>query len=177
MIKKIISWFHNLFHRNILNNYKQKFGDITYHDRVKEYKYSNTFEVEIDGKKWWYVDGYYRNRPEDRKLKVGDAIVYSRDDKFKEVGIIIINSFDFPGDTAARALIGSLPHYNESYGIITYTYTYYSDFAPGFSYYRMATREEMKDFFETYKRNNPKIYNHFLEKMKSFNNPVYFDLI
>jgi len=111
-------------------------------------RYSDIKEIEIDGEKWWNCVGYYRNREEDRKLKVGDAVVYIDAQCPDERPVMIIKKFDFPADSAARAVVGMLP-IRHSDGHISETY--YSDFAPGLHKYRLATDEEVRKFLIEYK--------------------------
>lgn len=136
-------------------------------------KCSDIVEVEINGEKWWRVNGYNEMRPEDRKLKEGDAIVYHQRGGYAKNYVMIIKSFDFNSDISARALIGSSP-YRTFDGKVNISY--YSDFAPSFNEYRMATREEVRQFLNEYKDNNAS-YNLYIKKIKIFNNPIYKDLL
>ena len=170
MFKKVIKWLYNRFVQQKakpeIDNVKQPVKD--------RHKYSDIVGVEIDGEKWWHVTGYFMNRPEDRKLKAGDAIVYRHSGGYTENTVMIVKSFDFPSDTAARDLMGASP-YRMMDG--TVKITYYSNFAPSFKDYRMATREEIKELLEKYKENNQDTYQQDFREAKAYNNPLYNDLL
>lgn len=133
---------------NIAVEVKDKKKTSEDHPLVDVTQYSEVKEIDIDGEKWWHCIGFNRSKEEDRKLKVGDAVVYIDDDCPDEHPVIIIKSFDFPCDIAARAVIGMLP-FKHSDGHITTTY--YSDFVPAFDKYRIATDEEVMQFLIDYK--------------------------
>jgi hypothetical protein len=126
--------------------------------------YTDVTTVTLNGVEWFKSDGFNKNRPEERKLKSGDAIVYKKGD-CKTLGFMIIRSFDYPADHAARAIYGRNP-YKHSDG--TETCTYYSDYSPSFSLYRFATEDEIRDFFNEFgkERVTNKLYLYYLDKIK-----------
>lgn len=92
----------------------------------------------------WEVIAYIPNLPMNvipydksiQKFKRGDIIVW--DDKYGNHNWMIIDSFDYPSDRAARAAIGKL--FVDEFTNVIYTSwvpSYYSDFA------RFATEEEI----------------------------------
>ena len=95
-----------------------------------------------DGFTWYYETHFDHQRPESRKLKKGDAIVYKA---HRDEGIMIIKSFDFESDFAARSYIQGcsfkLENGNET------PFDIYSDLAPGLSCFRFATEEEIDNLF------------------------------
>ena len=132
-------------------------------DFKRETLYSEIKEIEIKGEKWWQCLGPNQNKKEDRKLKVGDAIVYFEKKCPEERPVIIIKSFDFPGDIAARAVVGMLP-FKHIDGHVTNTY--YSDFAPGFDTYRLAKDEEVRQFLIDYKDKCEGLLAHDFKKLR-----------
>lgn len=88
----------------------------------------------------WLIDDW-QDKKHNRYLKRGDFIVYVDSLNGKE-GIMLVESFDYPADCAARCSIGKSPHRMDD------GFSVYGDYAPGFSKYRLATDKEIFEFYD-----------------------------
>lgn len=109
-------------------------------------------EIDENGRTWYMKAHLDCQRPESRMLSPGDII------KFKSSfgdgdGIMLIGSFDFESDFAARSyyMIENWSYKDENKNII-HTQTSGHSFAPGISAFSFATEEEIVSFFNDIKQ-------------------------
>lgn len=119
-------------------------------------QFSDVSEVIVDGLTWWKNEGgWHSTRPEDRHVSKGDVIIYREHMLCKnDSGVLVVKSFDFDSDAAARCVVGSIDG------------TYYGGFAPMITLYRIANDFEVNNFLKEFSKYNKswKIYfNELLE--------------
>lgn len=105
-------------------------------------------ETDENGRIWYKRTHLYQQREESRKLKPGDIIKYEATcpDGIQEEGIMIIDSFAYESDFAARSYVQVSvwtkekdPNYKRTFVV--------SGLAPGIKRFSFATEDEIKKFF------------------------------
>ena len=99
-------------------------------------------EVDENGRTWYIETHYYHQRPESRKLSTGDIIKFKTN---RSDGIMVVGSFDFESDFAARSYYMFEDVLSED-GKTTFQIIGNS-YAPGICEFSFATDEEIADFF------------------------------
>jgi len=102
--------------------------------------FSHVSVEEFDGQKWWKVVGCHEMPNRERLLEPGDAIIYRREQKSRDE-FMIIDSFDFDSDVAARSCFSIRPDFKTEC---------ISGDAPLFKYYRMAEYNDIINYFNTW---------------------------
>ncbi len=116
-------------------------------------------ETDENGRIWYKRTHLYQQREESRKLKPGDIIKYEATcpDGVYEEGIMIINSFDYESDFAARSYVQVSTWTKEKDP--TYKHKFVaSSLAPGIDKFSFATEDEIKEFFDYIRKNE---YEHY----------------
>ena len=105
--------------------------------------------MDDDGRIWYTGTHRSHQRPESRKLSPGDIIKFRTN---KGVGVMVVGSFDFESDFAARSyyMIENWSYENENKNTV-YTQTRGWSFAPNICEFSFATEEEIADFFNDIK--------------------------
>ena len=104
-------------------------------------------ETDENGRIWYRQTHWRQQREESRKLKPGDIIKYETTfDDVHEEGIMIVDSFDYESDFAARSYVQlttwtkekdpNYKHKSVTFGL-----------APGIKKFSFATEDEIKKFF------------------------------
>lgn len=104
-------------------------------------------ETDENGRVWYKQTHWYSQREESRKLKPGDIIKYtSNQGDFIENGIMIVDTFDYKSDFAARSYVQLTtwtkekdPNYNHKFVS--------AGLAPGIEKFSFATEDEIQKFF------------------------------
>ena len=105
-------------------------------------------EVQDNNGRVWYKRTHFKaQRKESRLLKQYDVIVVKRDLEEPFPTIMLIDSFDYESDFAARCFYGKSVYYKD-YERIERTEMWYGGFAPGFKYFSFATHEEIEELFD-----------------------------
>ena len=105
-------------------------------------------EVEDNNGRIWYKRTHFDvQRKESRLLKKYDVIVAKSDLDEPTPTIMLINSFDFESDFAARCFYGKSVYYKDCERK-RYSETWYGGFTPGFRYFSFATHEEIEELFD-----------------------------
>lgn len=105
-------------------------------------------EVQDNNGRIWYKRTHFNaQRKESRLLKKYDVIVAKRDLEEPLPTIILIDSFDYESDFAARCLYGKSVYYKD-FERKKHTEMWYGGFAPGLSYFSFATHEEIEELFD-----------------------------
>lgn len=105
-------------------------------------------EVQDNNGRVWYKRTHFNaQRKESRLLKQYDVIVAKSDLEEPYPTIILIDSFDYESDFAARCLYGKSVYY-EDYERKKHTETWYGGFAPCLKYFSVATHEEIEELFD-----------------------------
>lgn len=117
--------------------------------KKKEEERNKKEEEEADetGRVWYKKTHLYKQREESRKLKPGDIIKYETtfDDVYEE-GILIVDSFDFESDFAARSYVQLTTWTKEKDP--NYKLKFVSAcLSPGIKKFSFATDDEIKNFF------------------------------
>lgn len=109
-------------------------------------------EVDENGRTWYIETHWQHQRPESRKLSPGDIIKF-KNSRGNGDGIMLVGSFDFESDFAARSyyMIENWSYEDENKNTI-HTQTRGHSFAPGISAFSFATEEEIADFFNDIKQ-------------------------
>ena len=101
-------------------------------------------EVEDNNGRIWYKRTHFdTQRKESRLLEKYDVIVAKSDLEEPIPTIMLINSFDYESDFAARCLYGKSVYYKDC----ERSEMWDSGFAPGFRYFSFATHEEIEELF------------------------------
>lgn len=100
-----------------------------------------------DGCVWYKRTHLNAQRKESRLLKQYDVIVVKRDLEEPLPTIILIDSFDYESDFAARCFFGKSVYYKDFEKRI-YSETWYGGFAPCLQYFSFATHEEIEELFD-----------------------------
>ena len=109
-----------------------------------------TESVDDSGNTWYHRQHWYHQRPESRKLKVGDIIHFHSNN---EDGVMLIKSFDYESDFAARSYY-QLYYWNEKLGFSQEIQPGY-DMAPGIESFSLATEKEIENFFKALREDFP----------------------
>lgn len=153
-----IEWNKKDAMENAAKYYERKQGQ---KKEENEAKLRVDFNEEIDenGRIWYKRTHLYQQQEESRKLKPGDIIKYKttcHDDIYEE-GIMIVNSFDYESDFAARSYIQVTtwtkekdPNYKRKFVA--------SNLVPGINKFSFATEDEIKEFFDYIKEHE---YEHY----------------
>ena len=100
-----------------------------------------------NGRVWFEKTHLYAQREESRKLKPGDIIKYTAyQGDFIENGIMIVNSFDYESDFAARSYVQLTTWTKEKDPNYKHKFVA-SGLAPGIDKFSFATEDEIKKFF------------------------------
>lgn len=96
----------------------------------------------------WYKRTHFNaQRKESRLLKQYDVIVSKSDLEESFPTIMLIDSFDYESDFAARCFYGKSVYYKD-YEKIERTEMWYGGFAPCHRYFSFATHEEIEELFD-----------------------------
>ena len=105
-------------------------------------------EVQDNNGRIWYKRTHFNaQRKDSRLLKKYDAIVVKRDLEEPLPTIILIDSFDYESDFAARCLYGKSVYYKD-FERKKHTEMWYGGFAPCLKYFSFATHEEIEELFD-----------------------------
>lgn len=133
-------------------------------------------EIVDENNRTWFEEVHLsEQRPESRKLMQGDAIIFKGSlpgyEGDKE-GFMIINSFDFDSDFAARSYyaIENCCKVEKETECKTNWVSYYGGGAPGFHLFSYATDDEIAQFFSKLKEAK---YSDYLFYFKSSITPDY----
>lgn len=109
-------------------------------------------EVDENGRTWYIETHWGHQRSESRKLSPGDIIKF-KNGRGNGDGIMLVGSFDFESDFAARSyyMIENWSYEDENKNTI-HTQTRGHSFAPGIRAFSFATEEEIADFFNDIKQ-------------------------
>ena len=104
-------------------------------------------ETDENGRIWYKQIHWYSQREESRKLKPGDIIKYtSNQGDFIENGIMIVDTFDYKSDFAARSYVQLTTWTKEKDP--NYRHKFVSaGLAPGIEKFSFATEDEIQKFF------------------------------
>ena len=103
-------------------------------------------ETDENGRTWYIETHWSHQRPDSRKLSPGDIIKFKAN---RGEGIMVVGSFDFESDFAARSYYMFEDHLSED-GKTTFKIVGNS-YAPGLCEFSFATDEEIADFFKKVK--------------------------
>ena len=105
-------------------------------------------EVEDNNGRIWYKRNHFNaQRKESRLLGKYDVIVAKRDLEESHPTIMLIDSFDYESDFAARCFYGKSVYY-EDFERKKHTEMWYGGFAPCLQYFSFATHEEIEELFD-----------------------------
>lgn len=105
-------------------------------------------EVEDNNGRIWYKRTHINTqRKESRLLGKYDVIVAKRDLEEPYPTIMLIDSFDYESDFAARCFYGKSVYY-EDFERKKHTEMWYGGFAPCLQYFSFATHEEIEELFD-----------------------------
>lgn len=104
-------------------------------------------ETDENGRVWYKQTHWYSQREESRKLKPGDIIKYTANQgDFIENGIMIVDTFDYKSDFAARSYVQLTTWTKEKDP--NYKHKFVSaGLAPGIEKFSFATEDEIQKFF------------------------------
>ena len=117
-------------------------------------------EVQADGRIWYKRTHFNAQRKDSRLLKKYDVIVAKRDLEEPLPTIILIDSFDYESDFAARCLHGKSVYYKD-FERKKHTEMWYGGFAPCLQYFSFATHEEIEELFDKIKE-SPSLYEEYI---------------
>ena len=120
-------------------------------------------ETDENGRIWYKRTHLYRQREESRKLKSGDIIKYEANgpDGIYEEGIMIVNSFDYESDFAARCYVQVSTWTKEKDPNYKHKFVA-NNLAPGIDKFSFATEDEIKEFFDYIRENEYELYYYYL---------------
>ena len=105
-------------------------------------------EVQDNSGRIWYKRTHFNaQRKDSRLLKKYDVIVAKSDLEEPLPTIILIDSFDYESDFAARCFYGKSVYYSDFERKI-HTEMWYGGFAPCLRYFSFATHEEIEELFD-----------------------------
>ena len=109
-------------------------------------------EVDENGRTWYIETHLGHQRPESRKLSPGDIIKF-KNSRGDGDGIMLVGSFDFESDFAARSyyMIENWSYEDKNKNTI-HNKTSGRNFAPGISAFSFATEDEITEFFNDIKQ-------------------------
>lgn len=109
-------------------------------------------EVDENGRTWYIETHWGHQRPESRKLSPGDIIKF-KNSRGDGDGIMLVGSFDFESDFAARSyyMIENWSYEDKNKNTI-HNKTRGRNFAPGISAFSFATEDEITEFFNDIKQ-------------------------
>ena len=116
-----------------------------------------------NGRTWYNRTHLSIQREESRLIQTGDLIVYKTSNGS---GMMIVNSFDFESDFAARSYV-ELSTFNGDDNVSFVTRS-----APGIDSFSFATDEEIKQFFKDILDNNVKDFYYYFN-LDSKSTPEY----
>lgn len=104
-------------------------------------------ETDENGRIWYKQTHWYSQQEESRKLKPGDIIKYTANQgDFIENGIMIVDTFDYKSDFAARSYVQLTTWTKEKDP--NYKHKFVSaGLAPGIDKFSFATEDEIQKFF------------------------------
>lgn len=100
-----------------------------------------------NGRIWYKRTHINAQRKESRLLGKYDVIVAKRDLEEPYPTIMLIDSFDYESDFAARCFYGKSVYY-EDFERKKHTEMWYGGFAPCLQYFSFATHEEIEELFD-----------------------------
>lgn len=100
-----------------------------------------------NGRIWYKRTHINAQRKESRLLEKYDVIVAKRDLEEPYPTIMLIDSFDYESDFAARCFYGKSVYY-EDFERKKHTEMWYGGFAPCLAYFSFATHEEIEELFD-----------------------------
>ena len=104
-------------------------------------------ETDENGCIWYRQTHWRQQREESRKLKPGDIIKYETTfDDVHEEGIMIVDSFDYESDFAARSYVQLTTWTKEKDPNYKHKFVAFG-LAPGIKKFSFATEDEIKKFF------------------------------
>lgn len=133
-----------------------------------------TEEIDDSGKTWYIRTHFCQQREDSRKIKVGDVIQYKAylpGYEGEENGIMIISSFDFKSDFAARAYYSFSIHERinkETKEKEGPAFHYCAGIAPNIYAFSLATDQEIKNFFKEIKERKPDEFKFYFEDKHGF---------
>ena len=105
-------------------------------------------EVQDNNVRVWYKRTHFNaQRKESRLLEKYDVIVAKRDLEEPHPTIMLIDSFDYESDFAARCLYGKSVYYKD-FERKKHTEMWYGGFAPCLKYFSFSTHEEIEELFD-----------------------------
>lgn len=148
-------------HKHAADWYKEKLKQEEEQKKIEAAREDYKEEPDENGRIWYHRTHLFHQRPTSRKLGKGDIIQYTTG---KGYGCMIVNSFDYESDFAARAFY-SLEVWD---GVEDNNKTYISyggGGAPGIDSFTLATNDEIKNFFRTIKKHKPKEFDFYFNKI------------
>ena len=137
------------------NNDEMEFAEQYYQCQQERKKKEEEVKPRIDfneetdeNRRIWYKKTHWHSQREDsRKLKPGDIIKYiTNQGEFIEEGIMIVDSFDYKSDFAARSYVQLTTWTKEKDP--NYKHKFVANgLAPGIEKFSFATKDEIKKFF------------------------------
>ena len=113
-------------------------------------------EIDDTGKVWYLEAHLSHQRPESRKLNKGDIIQFKcsgYDGRPDPNGIMIVGSFDFESDFAARSYFHMEQWFSDKDDITKFKISYGGGSAPSVYAFSIATEQEIENFFDDIKKN------------------------
>lgn len=116
-------------------------------------------DIDENGRVWYKQTHLHKQREEYRKLKPGDIIKYTTTcpDGVHEEGIMIVDSFDYESDFAARSYVQLTKWTEEKDPNYKHIFVF-AGLAPGIEKFSFATEDEIKKFFTYIKEEEYKKY-------------------
>lgn len=126
--------------------------------KKKEEAEREDYKEEIDdtGKVWYLQSHLSHQRPESRKLNKGDIIQFKcsgYDGRPDPNGIMIVGSFDFESDFAARSYFHMEQWFSDKDDNTKFKINYGGGSAPSVYAFSIATEQEIENFFDDIKKN------------------------
>ena len=126
--------------------------------KKKEEAEREDYKEEIDdtGKVWYLQSHLSHQRPESRKLNKGDIIQFKccgYDGRPDSNGIMIVGSFGFESDFAARSYFHMKQWFSDKDDNTNFKINYGGGSAPSVYAFSIATEQEIENFFDDIKKN------------------------
>lgn len=116
-------------------------------------------EVEDNNGRIWYKRTHFNaQRKESRQIEKYDVIVAKSDLEETLPTIMLIDSFDYESDFAARCFYGKSVYYKD-FERKKHTEMWYGGFTPCLKYFSFATHEEIEELFDRINE-SPSLYEH-----------------